>query len=86
MKQRHDFKKKHKHGHLGKTRQHVFEERVDGAAKIGTYATSVALLEIEEQVYEKQTRQPSNDTSAASKQKIHLGVRPFALCAGRPAI
>ena len=67
MKQTNKFKRRCKHGQLAKTRQQVFKERVDRAAKMGTYATGVAILgQIAEQA--NQSQQSSNGASAAPKQ------------------
>ena len=52
MKRTNEIKRRRKHGQLAKTRQQVFEERVDRAAKMGMYVTGVAILD---QTEENQT-------------------------------
>ena len=60
-----DVKRRRQHGLLAKTKQQIYEERVDRASKMGTYKTGIAIdFDVTENKKEN-TRQSSN----ASKQK-----------------
>ncbi len=37
-------KRRCKHGQLARTKQQLYEERVDGAGNLGTYQTGIAIL------------------------------------------
>ena len=69
MKQDNDYKRRRKHGRQAKTKQQVYEERVDRAQNLGTYQTGIAMVDEEQQ----QTRQSSNTGSRANtpnKEKV----------------
>ena len=65
-KQRLHVKRRRQHGKLARTRQQIFDERVDRAKKMGKYQTGIAMLGQEQQKY---TQQSSNSKSTNSKQK-----------------
>ena len=76
-KQQPKNKRRRKHGLLAKTKQQIFEERVDRAAKMGTYRTGIAVEEQEQQEQQK-TRQSStnsNKVCARCGKKGHLTTR-----------
>ena len=63
-KQQLHVKRKRKHGQLAKTKQQLYEERVDRAKKLGTYETGVAILgqdDTQESSNLNQTRKQSKD-------------------------
>ena len=60
-KQKPEVKRQRKYGIMAKTKQQVYEERVDRANKLGTYQKGVAVLEEDtEETEGKHTQQSSN--------------------------
>ena len=69
MKQKTDFKRRRKHGRLAKTKQQVYEERVDRAQNLGTYQTGIAMVE-EQQQETRQSSNPATKAKAGNKGKV----------------
>ena len=56
--------RRRKHGLLAKTKQQIYEERIDRAAKMGTYKTGIAVVEEQEETNNTQR------SSTAPKTKV----------------
>ena len=57
------YKRRRKHGLLAKTKQQIYEERVDKASKMGSYRTGIAMVEEQEQ-QPKQNNKRQSSTAA----------------------
>ena len=70
------YKRQRKYGLLAKTKQQIFEERVDRANKMGTYSSGVAVVDDEEtETTKRQSSTLSNRICPTCKQKGHVTAR-----------